>query len=507
MDAFGSASQSESVIIKRYAEQTMELISHISILIMPAHVVIIIGLSIRVIMMRRPVGVSLAWLILIFILPFAGAALYLLIGERRMGRRRAERTAALRGEYEEWLRRLPQDVVVDWPHLNPGSLPINRLAEATLGIPAMAGNKLELIDAAEPILRSMIADIDRAKRTCHMEFYIWNEGGTADEVCEALIRAAKRGVMCRVLIDAVGSANFLKSELARCLLKNGIELVAALPVGLIRMVFVRLDLRIHRKIVVIDGEVAYTGSLNLVDPRYFKQEAGVGQWVDAMARVEGPAVQALGLIFMWDWQVETGQDIKALKNTSDLKAVPQAGRANVQVVPSGPGYTVDSIRQLLLMSIYAARSELIMTTPYFVPDESVVTALQSAALRGVNVTIIVPERVDSRLVRYASRSYFNDLLASGVRILRFQGGLLHTKSITVDGEIALFGTVNLDMRSFWLDFEVTLFVYDPDFGSRLRALQQGYVEESNSIDLQAWQKRPGWNRFVENTAQLFSPLL
>jgi len=444
----------------------MELISHISILIVPAHVVIIIGLSIRVIMMRRPVGVSLAWLILIFILPFAGAALYLLIGERRMGRRRAERTAALRGEYEEWLRRLPQDVVVDWPHLNPGSLPINRLAEATLGIPAMAGNKLELIDAAEPILRSMIADIDR-----------------------------------------VGSANFLKTELARRLLKNGIELVAALPVGLIRMVFVRLDLRIHRKIVVIDGEVAYTGSLNLVDPRYFKQEAGVGQWVDAMARVEGPAVQALGLIFMWDWQVETGQDIKALKNTSDLKAVPQAGRANVQVVPSGPGYTVDLIRQLLLMSIYAARSELIMTTPYFVPDESVVTALQSAALRGVNVTIIVPERVDSRLVRYASRSYFNDLLASGVRILRFQGGLLHTKSITVDGEIALFGTVNLDMRSFWLDFEVTLFVYDPDFGSRLRALQQGYVEESNSIDLQAWQKRPGWNRFVENTAQLFSPLL
>jgi cardiolipin synthase len=349
--------------------------------------------------------------------------------------------------------------------------------------------------------------VDRAKSTCHLEFYIWNEGGSADEVCEALIRAAKRQVVCRVLVDAVGSADFLKSNSARRLKNSGVELVAALPVGPIRMAFVRADLRLHRKIVVIDGEVGYTGSFNLVDPRFFKQKAHVGQWVDAMVRMGGPAVQALGTIFLWDWEIETAQGIEELEQTSDLRALPPVGTANVQVVPSGPGYKSDSIHQLLITAIYAARRELIMTTPYFVPDESVVTALQSAALRGVDVSIILPEKVDSRLVHYASRSYFDDLLASGVRIHRFKGGLLHTKSILVDGTIALFGSVNLDMRSFWLDFEITLLIYDTDFGARLRRLQQGYLEMSESIDPAVWQQRSARERFIENGAQLFAPLL
>ncbi|MBW2227484.1 MAG: cardiolipin synthase [Deltaproteobacteria bacterium] len=485
----------------------MEHISLISFLIMAAHLSIIIGLSIRVIMRRRPVGVSLSWLILIFIVPFAGAILYLLIGEQRLGRQRAERARALLGPYEAWLHSLPSDTLVDWSNLAPTCQPINRLAESIMGIPAKSGNKLDLLDEAESVLRSIITDIDRAQRTCHLEFYIWNEGGTADEVCEALVRAAKRGVICRILIDAVGSAKFLKSGLARRLRENGIELVAALPVGLLRMVFARLDLRIHRKIVIIDGEVGYTGSLNLVDPRYFKQEEGVGQWVDAMVRLEGPSVQSLGIIFLWDWEVETGQGIETLKDTSDLKVVPLVGKASVQVVPSGPEVGNNPIHELLITSVYAARRELIITTPYFVPDDSLHTALQSASRRGVDVTIILPEKVDSVLVRYASRSYFDDMLMSGVRILNYRGGLLHTKSITIDGEVALFGTVNLDMRSFWLNFEVTLFVYDADFVTRLRKLQQKYLKSSQSIDSKLWHTRSRANRFVENAAQLLSPLL
>jgi len=482
-------------------------ISLISIFVVVAHAVIIVGLSLRIIMRRRPVGVSLAWIILIIVLPFAGAGLYLLIGENRLGSHRTERAEALLCPYKEWLQRLPQDKLVEWSSLSSGCGPISSLAEAIVGIPAMAGSKLHLLDEAESIFRSIIADIDRARHTCHMEFYIWNEGGTANEVCEALIRAVKRGVICRVLVDAVGSAEFLKSGLARRLRENEIELAAALPVGLFRMAFVRVDLRLHRKIVVIDGEVAYTGSFNLVDPRYFKQNAHVGQWIDAMVRVKGSAVEALGVLFVSDWEIETGQDIEALENTGDLKVLPPVGTANVQVVPSGPGYKNDAIHQLLLTSIYGACSELVMTTPYFIPDESLLTALQSAAQRGVKVTIILPEKIDSLLVRYACLSYFDDLLASGVRILRFQGGLLHTKSVTVDSDIALFGTVNLDMRSFWLNFEVTLFVYDPNFRARLRKLQQRYIEKSDLIDLQVWRKRPARTRFIENVAQLFSPLL
>ncbi len=486
----------------------MEHLNLISNIPVAAHAVIIIGLSIRIIMMRRPVGVSMAWLILILALPFIGAILYLLMGELHLGSQRARRAAALRSSYEGWLQTLKQDTVNDQTKPGPEWEPINRLAEVATGIPALAGNGLQLYDEAEGILRAIIADIDNARRTCHLEFYIWNNGGTADDVAEALIRAVNRGVTCRILVDAVGSSGFLKSTLASRLRKSRVELVAALPVGPVRTAFVRVDLRLHRKIVVIDGEVAYTGSINLVDPRYFKQEAGVGQWIDAMTRIEGPAVQVLEMLFLWDWEVETGQSISSLKNTVDLKPVPQSGTANiVQVVPSGPGYRRDPIHQLLLTSIYAARKELVMSTPYFVPDESLLMALKSAAGRGVDVKIILPEKVDSLLVSYASRSYFDDLLSSGVRILRFQGGLLHTKSITIDGQIALFGTVNLDMRSFWLDFEVTLIVYDPDFSALLRTLQEQYIGKSDSINLNDWRKRPFRGRFVENVAQLFSPLL
>jgi cardiolipin synthase len=294
----------------------------------------------------------------------------------------------------------------------------------------------------------------------------------------------------------------------RRLRQSGVEIAAALAVSPWRTLFVRFDLRLHRKIVVIDDEIAYTGSFNLVDPRFFKQEAGVGQWVDGMARIQGPAVLTLNAVFLWDWEVETGRDLKALPDPAKMTVDNnQNPAANVQVVPSGPGRAGDSIHQLLLMSIYAARKELSMTTPYFVPDEAITAALLSAARRGIAVTLILPEKNDSRLVHYTCRSHFDELLAAGVRIFGFKGGLLHTKSAVVDREISLFGTVNLDVRSFWLDFEVTLCVYDPKFAGQLLALQQKYIENSVAVDPADWRRRPATERFSENLARLCSPLL
>jgi cardiolipin synthase len=485
----------------------VEIHIYISKLFIFAHVGISIGLSIRVIMKRRPAGISLAWLVLILILPFAGALLYLLVGERRLGKKRVERATALLEPYMNRLRKLPPESRINRAKLSPKALPLNRLAEATIGVPATAGNKLLLLSESETILKSIIADIDRAKHCCHLEFYKWTEGGLADEVGEALIGAAQRGVICRVLLDAVGSAKFMKSGWPGRFQDSGIELVAALPVAPLRMAFARLDLRLHRKIVVIDGTRAYTGSVNLADPRFFKQQAGIGQWIDAMVRIKGPAVQALEALFFWDWEVETGRDLQALKITGYLEAQPHGETANVQVIPSGPGYRSEAIHQLVLTAIYGASRELIITTPYFVPDQSLLIALLAAAQRGVALTVILPQKIDSWLVNYAGRSYFDDLLRAGVRILGFQEGLLHTKSITVDGEIALFGTVNLDMRSFWLDFEVTLCIYDTEFATLLRKLQQRYAEKSIPIDPEVWRQRSGWKRFIENLAQLFGPLL
>jgi cardiolipin synthase len=484
----------------------MEFFSFFTLMTL-VHVLIIIGVSFRVIQVRLPVATSLAWLILVFFLPLVGAIAYLVLGEKRLGQKFSARTRAIKARYDNWLQDLPPEIRSDLQGLSPQARSLSRLTVTTANIPALSGNRLQLLDAAEPILGSMISDIDRAKKFCHLEFYIWTEGGMADEVGAALLRAAGRGVTCRVLLDAIGSANFLKGHLLEQFKAGGVEVAFALPVSAISVFKVRPDLRLHRKIVVVDDAAGYTGSFNLVDPRLFKQDAGVGEWIDAMVRLEGPGVLALNALFRWDWEVETDRDLDLRVESDGPSAVFQPGETDVQVIPSGPGRTGNSIYHILLMAIYSARSEVVITTPYFVPDEAVSTALLTAAERGVKVTIIVPERNDSRLVHYTCRSYFDDMLAAGIRVFGFKGGLLHTKSVVVDRQVALFGSVNLDVRSFWLDFEVTLGVYDPDFAERLLALQDKYIEDSAQVDLQTWQQRPGKERFIENLARLASPLL
>ncbi|NLS97356.1 MAG: cardiolipin synthase [Planctomycetaceae bacterium] len=485
----------------------MESINLITVLVLEADLLIRIGFSVRVIMRRRPVGVSLAWLMIILAFPFGGAVIYLAFGETRLGNRRAKRASLIHGPYLDWLADVDKRTDIHWSRLGPETEALARLTEATVGLPPMSGNHVELIEETDAVFRRIIADVDAAQRTCHMVFYIWNNGGLADEVADALIRAAKRGVICRVLVDAVGSAPFLRSETAHRMREVGIRLHAALPVGLVRSLFFRLDLRMHRKIVVIDGEIGYTGSLNMVDPRYFKQGAGVGQWVDAMVRVRGPIVEGLALTFLEDWELDTGEGLEQLRQTGDVRALDEAGKAVVQVVPSGPITESHTIQQVLLMAIYAARRELVLTSPYFVPDELLLTALVSAARRGVEVTLIVPAKVDSLLVRLASQAHKIDLLEAGVKIALFEGGLLHTKSISVDGEFSLFGSLNLDPRSLWLNFEITLAAYDRDFTANLRRLQQRYIEHSQFMDLDAWRKQPMVERLVVNTARLLSPLI
>jgi cardiolipin synthase len=286
----------------------------------------------------------------------------------------------------------------------------------------------------------------------------------------------------------------------------GVEVRAALPGGALRFLLVRPDLRLHRKIVIIDGDIAYTGSLNVADPIYFKAKCGAGPWVDALARLRGPAVEALALTFLADWALETGAPSDLLSN-GDVVIPAAAGAAPVQVLPSGPDMRVEAIEQVVLMALYAARRELVLTTPYFVPNEALLTALMSAAGRGVQVTLIVPARVDSRLVHFASRAPQEGLLVGGVRIALYQDGLLHTKSITVDGELSLFGSLNLDPRSFRLDFEVTLAVYDTAFTASLRQLQETYLQRSVMLDLATCRSRSVLQRFAENAARLAGPLL
>ncbi len=469
-----------------------------------ADLLIRVGFSIRIIMRRLPVGVALAWLSIVLVFPFAGAVVYLLIGESRLGQNRRRRAKALRDSYRGWDKAAREAGQVVAPELASCAQGLARLSETLLQSPPLAGNEIHLLRDAGEAFPALIRDIDAARHTCHLEFYIWDVGGKADEVVEALLRAAARGVTCRVLVDAVGSKRFLRSDRARRLRAAGIQLREALPVTLRRLLFVRADLRLHRKIVVIDGTLGFTGSLNLADPALFKKDAGVGQWVDAFARVRGPAVDALGAIFLYDWELETGE---AIHGGTGSRTEVAPGAAVVQVLPSGPGERVGAIEQVLLAAIYAARRELVLTTPYFVLDESLLAALLSAPGRGVDVTLIVPAKVDSRMTHYASRAYQADLLAAGVRIALYQGGLLHTKSLAVDGQFSLFGSLNLDPRSLRLDFEITLAIYDAEFTAALRLLQQRYLEKSVWLDLPTCHSRSAIERFTEDAARLVGPLL
>jgi cardiolipin synthase len=484
----------------------MDHINWITVAVFLADWIIRIGFSVHVLMRRLPVGVSLAWLMVILILPFVGAVLYLTLGEHHLGQRRAERAAAYR-ESCRTEKGTPQTGAFDLTTLGAGGAALARLAQSALGVSVHPGNRLQLLENAEAAFPVLIADIDRARSSCHLESYIWSPGGQADEVGAALHRAVKRGVQCRVLVDAIGSKAFLGSDLARDLRQAGVQVAAALPPAFLHPLLVRPDLRLHRKIVVIDGEIGYTGSMNVADPRLFKQNAGVGQWVDALARVQGPSVDGLADVFREDWALETGETLERHQPDSGARPEAPIGKAIVQVLPTGPDARVEAIEQVMLMAIYAARWEVVLTTPYFVPSESLLYALLSAAARGVAVTLIVPAKVDSRLVQFASRAFQTDLLAAGVRVARFQGGLLHTKSVTVDGQFSLFGSLNLDPRSLRLNFEITLAVYDADFTSDLRRLQQHYIDGSALLDLATCRTRSFLERLAEDSARLVGPLL
>ncbi|MHB8972526.1 MAG: cardiolipin synthase [Pirellulaceae bacterium] len=481
----------------------------LSTLLSIVHAALVISISIRVIMRRPPTGVASAWLVLVAFLPFVGAVFYLLVGERRVGLRRARRIADLRSTYAELAQRVIDTGLtrIDWDKHRPEARGMDRLGTSMVGVPTVAGSTAKFHSSSEQILTALARDIDGARQSVLMEFYIWSEGGAADGVLEALIRAAQRGVSCRVLVDALGGRPWWKGRQPQRLRAAGVQVRPALPVGLLQMLFARNDLRLHRKIVVIDGQVAWTGSMNLVDPRFFKQDAHVGQWVDAMVRVEGAAVVPLAMTMIGDWMLETAESIESIIQDSALGEVEANGTEDVQVIPSGPGESQDGLLQMLLAVVSSAREELVLTTPYFVPDESLLRALRGAAGRGVRVEMILPEKVDSLLTRFASRSYYSELMDAGVRIHLYRRGLLHTKSMTADRRISMFGTVNLDMRSLWLNYEVALFVYGTAFAEQLRVLQQSYLGDSTCLVPEEWANRPVQQRFLENTLRLFGPVL
>ncbi len=461
--------------------------------------------TLQVILKRRAVGVTLSWLLLIYLLPLFGIICYQLFGERYLGRLRAKRGRMMEVKYKQRIELFNRSPHVVKHSCSAQAEPLNKLTQRLLGLPVLGGNQLENFQDSLATLEQLRADIASAEHSIFMEFYIVQQGGLVDPLLQQLAEAAQRGVSVYLLADSVGSSSFLKSSQCKALRKQGVQVIDALHANPIRMLLQRIDLRLHRKIVAIDQRIAYSGSMNLVDPRYFNQQRGLGQWIDLMLRVEGPAALNLQAVVAYDIEMETGD--AAIEQLNLEQAQASCGQQKMQIMPSGPGIFGDHVIQLLLCSIYAAKRQIVLTSPYFVPDESLQMALVTAASRGVEVILILPAKNDSRLVRYASHSFYQQLLDVGVNIFRFKGGLLHTKSLLIDQQIALVGTVNLDMRSFWLNFEVTSIIDDPTYAEDLYRIIQNYIQQSSRINPIAWRKRPIYRRLIENIIHIFSPLL
>lgn len=469
--------------------------------------IIRIGFSVHVVMRRQPIGLSLSWLLIVLLFPFIGPATYLILGENWLGIIRSKWAANMREHYQAWKDRQTPWIYDSWPQRLSDPAQLSRIVTAASGEHPLGGNGLTLLDSSDLVFASMIADIERAESSCSMEFYIWEVGGQADEFCESLRKAAARGIQVRILVDAVGSRGFLRSRHCAELREAGAEVRAALPVWPLRALLYRFDLRMHRKTLIIDDRIGYVGSQNIADPKIFRYGAGYGQWVDAMVRLVGPAVDSLSMVFFEDWHFEQS-DYGIANRWESVRAIPAvAGDVPVQVVPSGPGIESEAIVQILLNAIYMADHSLMITTPYFVPDESLQRALVSAARRGVDVTLIVPKNVDSRLVRLAGRPFMRELTSAGVKVAEYHAGMLHTKSITIDHDISFFGSLNLDPRSLNLNFELMLVIYDDAFTRKLIELQREYVRHSEIMTTESIGAPSVPVRFAESCVRLVSPLL
>ena len=481
------------------------------------HIAAVAVCVVRVLYRQRNTGAAFAWLIILFVFPLFGVGAYLLVGEPRLGMARAKRVEQMNVFYRKFAERHFHDEDLDTRNkMRRRYQGIANVAASVTGLAASNNNAMRLLTQTDEIVDAMLADIQAARQTCALAFYIIEPQGRIQTLLAAVRDAAKRGVECTILADAVGSSAFFGSEWEGSLKDAGVRIVPALPVGVLKTFFSRSDLRNHRKILIVDNLVAYTGSFNLIDPRHFKQDAGVGEWVDMMMRCHGTVVLEMAAVFYADVAVEADEHLAEVRQEIEklddkipelLALKRQSGTAVAQVIPSAPDQSDPVIYETIVCAIHAAKTRVTITTPYFVPDELLLTALTTAAKRGVDVVLILPEKVDSFLVRWASRAYYPKLLTAGVKIALFHGGLLHAKTLVVDEDYALFGTVNMDMRSFFLNLEISLAIYDAEIARDIAKVQQGYLRDSRYISVSRWQRREKIWGLVENTVRLFSPLL
>lgn len=472
------------------------------------HILVVVSAFFVVPVNRKPSSAT-AWLLLITIAPLIGVVIFLLIGSPKLTPRRRQLQRQMSGLIAQAIEQASDDratAALLRPAVPAVAMPHAALAQKLGGMPTFAGNGVELLPAYNAIIERMAQEIDEAQRYAHIEFYIIARDTTTEVFFAAMERAVKRGVKVRLLLDQIGSRKYPgRKEMEQHLTAIGVAWHYMLPVGKPGE-WLRFDLRNHRKILVVDGEAGYTGSLNVIDRTYHRKDELY--YDELCVRVVGPVVIQLEAAFVTDWYAETGELLDPRKYPELQRTGWHAqGTALCQVLPSGPGFDDENNLRLFTGLINAAQRRLVIVNPYFVPDDALMLAVTSAALRGVKVTLINSEAVDQLFVASAQKSYYEQLLRAGVEVLQYKLPiLLHSKTIAVDDQIAMIGSSNLDIRSFTLNLEVSLVVYDTAVVAELSKIFDTYIARSKRVELNTWQSRPATQRLIENVARLTAAL-
>jgi cardiolipin synthase A/B len=447
----------------------------------------LLALALWILLQKHEPAATLGWLLGLAFLPLLGFLLYYLFGPRRIRRHRLRRLRARRS-LDEALRSCPEPEGADLSHL----------AQAVGEMPPSSCTALRVMPGGSETIDALIQAIGRARHHVHLEYYIFEPDQTGVLVRDALVGRAQAGVRVRLLLDALGSAR-LGSRFLRPLREAGVELAWFHPMRLRRLWRPLVNLRNHRKLAVIDGRVGFVGGVNIADAG--NERLSAGAYHDLHLRLEGPVLHWLQLVFVEDWHYATGTALR------DAQLWPNQlpGPITAQVLPSGPDTPWEPIHRVQVSAIERARRRAWLATPYFVPGEAALMALTSAALRGVDVRLLVPRQADSRVVTWAARSYYDQLLQAGVRVFEYLPRMLHSKALLVDEATAIVGSANFDHRSFRLNFELSVLLQDAGVAESLEAIFSEDLAQAEEVRVD----RPGSfpARLAEASARLLSPLL
>jgi cardiolipin synthase len=468
--------------------------------------VIALALVPLVLLRRKEPSSTIAWILTLIFLPALGSVLFLFFGRDRVrwpARRKRELDAIVRAKVADAREEQPgADRTSQIPLESPLERALFRVGARLTHQRATAGNKVDVLTDGTAVYEALGAAIDGARHHVHAQYYLIRDDATGRWFRDRLVAAAKRGVTVRLLLDGFGCFA-LGRGWRRPLLKAGAHVGEFLPM---RSVLLQpVNLRNHRKIVVVDGETAFTGGFNVGDEYKGGEMRGVGRWRDVQLRVEGPAAAELQRVFFQDWAFATAEPIDPRDYFP--RDPPARGDATVAIVPSGPDTRTEAIHRLFFGAIVGAQREVLVTTPYFVPTESLMVAMELAAMRGVEVKLLLPGRSNHRVTYHAGRSFYAQLLGAGVDILEYEPGIVHAKTLVADGQVALVGSANMDLRSFRLNFEVHALVHDATTAARLRETFESDAASCRRVDAAEWARRSWTLKLREGAARLVSPLL